>query len=65
MRFLAVSLVGFVMTEALMWVLVPKLGLNVTLAKALTSMAVMIWNFGLNKFWTFRQPAVSSTALSS
>lgn len=65
MRFLAVSLVGFVMTEALMWLLVPKLGLNVTLAKAMTSMAVMIWNFGLNKLWTFRQPPVSSTALSS
>ncbi|HEY9842013.1 MAG: GtrA family protein [Candidatus Sericytochromatia bacterium] len=64
-RFLVVSCGGFVLTQGLMWVLVPLLGVWYILAKALTSITVMIWNFGLNKFWTFRHPAVGSTALSS
>jgi len=56
-RFLIVSCGGFLLTQALMWVLVPVLGVWYILAKALTSVTVMIWNFGLNKLWTFRQPA--------
>lgn len=68
MRFLVVSCVGFVMTEGLMWLLVPVLGIQFQLAKAVTSLAVMMWNFGLNKLWTFRHPemgSTGSTALSS
>lgn len=65
MRFLIVSCGGFGLTQLMMWILVPVLGVHYLLAKALTSISVMIWNFGLNKFWTFRQPSVGSTALSS
>lgn len=75
-RFLVVSLGGFVATQLLMWVLVMMLPTGwYLLAKAITSMVVLVWNFGLNKLWTFRQPAapaartaessVGSTVLSS
>lgn len=60
-RFMVVSMGGFVLTQVLMWGLVMLLPDGwYLLAKALTSMTVLIWNFGLNKFWTFRQaePAV-------
>lgn len=64
-RFLIVSLGGFLLTQALMWLIV-KLGVWYILAKASTSMAVLIWNFGLNRMWTFRQTTpVRSTILSS
>lgn len=53
-RFFLVSLGGLVLTQALMWIFVSLLGVWYMLAKALTSMLVLIWNFGLNKFWTFR-----------
>jgi putative flippase GtrA len=59
-RFFLVSLGGLALTQGLMWVMVSLLGVWYLLAKALTSLMVLIWNFGLNKFWTFRQPASSS-----
>ncbi len=56
-RFMVVSMGGFVLTQVLMWVLVPLLSARYwyLAAKAITSLTVLIWNFGLNKFWTFRQ----------
>lgn len=62
-RFLVVSTGGFFLTQILMWLLVSIFGVWYLLAKAVTSMAILIWNFGLNKMWTFRQPA-KSTILS-
>ncbi|PIQ24763.1 hypothetical protein COW36_23620 [bacterium (Candidatus Blackallbacteria) CG17_big_fil_post_rev_8_21_14_2_50_48_46] len=59
-RFFLVSLGGLALTQALMWVFVSLLGVWYMLAKALTSMLVLVWNFGLNKFWTFRKPSAPS-----
>ncbi|PKL79959.1 MAG: GtrA family protein [Candidatus Melainabacteria bacterium HGW-Melainabacteria-1] len=61
-RFLVVSLGGFLLTQALMWLLVPVLGVWYLLAKGLTSLSVLIWNFGLNRLWTFRQPPAPEQA---
>lgn len=55
LRFLIVSIGGFVLTQALMWLMVSLIGIWYLAAKALTSITIMIWNFGLNKLWTFRQ----------
>lgn len=57
MRFLLVSVGGLLLTQGLMWLLVSLLGIWYLLAKAMTSLMVLIWNFGLNKFWTFRHSA--------
>lgn len=68
LRFFLVSLGGLVLTQVLMWFFVSLLGLWYMLAKALTSVIVLIWNFGLNKFWTFRQthaPASDAEASTS
>lgn len=59
-RFLVVSTGGFFLTQILMWLMVSLFGVWYLLAKAVTSMTVLIWNFGLNKMWTFRQPASST-----
>lgn len=65
-RFVIVSIGGFALTQALMWLLVPVFGVGYLLAKALTSLLVLIWNFGLNKMWTFRQQYKGySTVISS
>lgn len=52
-KFLLVSLCGFFLTMALMYVLVYVLVIWYLLAKAITSVAVLTWNFLLNKYWTF------------
>jgi putative flippase GtrA len=64
MRFFLVSVGGLILTQGLMWLLVSLLGIWYLLAKALTSLMVLVWNFGLNKFWTFRQPASGQNSAS-
>lgn len=57
-RFLIVALGGFLLTQLLMGLFVGYLGLWYMLSKAFTSGLVLIWNFALNKLWTFRsQPS--------
>jgi len=65
-RFLVVSAGGFLLTQALMWLLVAQAAIWYLLAKALTSLIVLSWNFGLNKMWTFRStsPVTCSSVLS-
>ncbi|MGV3525932.1 MAG: GtrA family protein [Candidatus Sericytochromatia bacterium] len=60
-RFLLVSVGGFLLTQLLMWVLVTLLGVWYLLAKAITSVLILVWNFGLNKMWTFRAAASETT----
>ncbi len=55
-RFLLVSIGGFIFTLALMWMMVSGLEIQYLIAKALTSLMVLIWNFALNKLWAFRSP---------
>ncbi len=52
-KFLLVSICGLLLTMSLMYVLVYGLALWYMLAKAITSLVVLTWNFLLNKFWTF------------
>ncbi len=65
LRFLLVSVGGFLLTLLLMWVLVSGLKVWYLLAKALTSLMVLVWNFGLNKMWAFRQPTPHPVSQSS
>ena len=63
-RFFLVSLAGLIFTQFLMWIFVSS-GLWYLLAKALTSLLVMAWNFALNKFWTFRSGHAAATSEES
>jgi len=53
-KFLIVSLVGLILTLLSMQILVFGFGIWYILAKAMTSIIVMAWNFLANKFWTFK-----------
>lgn len=53
-KFLIVSLIGLALTLLSMNLFVFVLGIWYILAKALTSMIVLVWNFLANKFWTFK-----------
>lgn len=52
-KFLIVSTVGLGLTVALMYAFVNGLGIWYMLAKAMTSLIVLTWNFLGNKLWTF------------
>jgi putative flippase GtrA len=64
MRFFVVSLAGLLFTQVLMWLFI-SLGIWYLLAKALTSLSIMVWNFALNKLWTFRTTDPQTTTESS
>jgi len=53
-KFLIVSLVGLALTLISMEILVYTFKIWYILAKAITSIIVLTWNFLANKFWTFR-----------
>ncbi|MBD3330470.1 glycosyltransferase [Candidatus Peregrinibacteria bacterium] len=53
-KFFIVSLVGLGLTVTGMHVMVNIIGIWYMLAKVLTSLIVLTWNFLANKFWTFR-----------
>ncbi len=53
-KFFLVSLVGLGLTVASMYVLVEIFLIWYILAKALTSLLVLTWNFLANKLWTFK-----------
>lgn len=52
-KFLIVSVVGLLLTISSMYILVHVIGIWYMIAKALTSLIVLTWNFLGNKFWTF------------
>ena len=52
-KFLLVSLVGLVLTWAFMYLFYEVYGIDPVLAKAITSVIVLSWNFFANKHWTF------------
>lgn len=54
-KFLIVSVVGLLMTVTLMHVFVGVIGIWYIIAKALTSLLVLVWNFFANKQWTFKE----------
>ncbi len=53
-KFLIVSIGGLLLTLLCMHVLVRILGIWYMFSKAITSLAVLTWNFLANKLWTFR-----------
>ncbi len=53
-KFLLVSLVGLVLTWMFMFVFYELRGIDPVLAKAITSVIVLSWNFFANKYWTFK-----------
>ena len=52
-RFAAVALVGFLITWAVMHLLVERLALPYLPAQILTTGLVLFWNFTAHKLWTF------------
>ena len=54
-RFVLVAGVGFLLTWAVMDVLVDRWSLPYLLAQFLTTGIVLIWSFLAHKWWTFRQ----------
>lgn len=53
-KFLIISLIGLALTLSSMYFLVYILSIYYIVAKLLTSLLVLTWNFLGNKFWTFR-----------
>lgn len=53
-KFLIISLIGLALTLSSMYFLIYILSIYYILAKLLTSLLVLTWNFLGNKFWTFR-----------
>lgn len=53
-KFLIVSVIGLVLTLGCMYILVHLLFVWYMLAKAITSIIVLVWNFFGNKIWTFK-----------
>ena len=53
-KFLIISVIGLGLTLLCMYVLVNMLGTWYMLAKAVTSLIVLTWNFLGNKLWTFK-----------
>jgi putative flippase GtrA len=65
-RFVTVTAIGFFLTWGMMQVLLSILGDAWYLPEQMfTTGSVMFWNFGANRFWTFRTHQPSSTGFPS
>ncbi|MFH0874122.1 MAG: GtrA family protein [Candidatus Komeilibacteria bacterium] len=53
-KFLSVNIVGLFLTSVLLFIFVSGWSWNDLLAKFIIAIIVMLWNFSLNKIWTFR-----------
>jgi putative flippase GtrA len=53
-QFFAVCLIGLLWTELILYTGVDVLHWHDVLVKFLAAFLVFFWNFGVNKFWTFR-----------
>lgn len=56
-QFAVVSCVGMGLTMLIVLTLSLKFGLNKNIAKLPAIVIVFFWNFGVNRFWTFRRSA--------
>lgn len=54
MRFVAISIVGLGISEAVLWASVELLDLHDLVGKIITIPAVFLWNFIMHLAWTFR-----------
>lgn len=55
-KFGIVALVGAIANSAVMHVALTWLGLYYLLAQILATIIVLVWNFSVNKLWTFATP---------
>lgn len=53
-KFFAVNIIGLGVSELIIWWLHVILGLHDFLAFAVATGVVLFWNFGANRWWTFR-----------
>ncbi len=53
-QYFLVITIGFLLNEGLLYILVDHAGLPTVLSKIGVIGVVMIWNYGANRFWTFR-----------
>ncbi len=53
-QYLAVSIVGLLLTLALLHVFTAYLMIHYLIAKVITIILVVFWNYFINAFWTFR-----------
>jgi putative flippase GtrA len=58
LKFLLVSIIGYLLTYNFMWLFVSVMHIWYILAKLLTSGIVLIWNFLANKYWTFKSAII-------
>lgn len=54
LKFTAVNAVYFIIYNSVLFSLVEFTGLNDLLAKITATMIGLAWNFGANRYWTFR-----------
>jgi putative flippase GtrA len=59
-QFYAVAGTGFILNATLMWLIAELLGVYYLLAQLVTTGIVLLWNFWLNRIWTFRTKAHES-----
>jgi len=53
-RFLLVAATGLGLNTGIMWLLTAGVGLYYLLAQVFATGVVLVWNFVLNNYWTFR-----------
>lgn len=53
-RFIATALCGLALNAVGMYVLVSLLRLNYLLAQVIVTVVVTVWNFAINRWWSFR-----------
>lgn len=56
-QFLVVSVVGYGINQAILLSLV-GVGVWYIFAKAVATLVVLLWNFTVNKLWTFKEPII-------
>ncbi len=53
-QFFTVSIIGYLLNQALLYSFIEFAGLWYLLAKAIAIVVVLFWNFTANRLWTFR-----------
>ena len=55
-KFAVVAAVGLLLNTCFMWLGVHVLAAHYLLSQVLTTVLVLFWSFGANRYWTFRVP---------
>lgn len=62
LKFFIIAGTGLLLNTTILVVLVRHFGVYDLVAKACAAMLVFFWNFGMNRFWTFRHPTAAEPA---